>query len=91
MPRNLKVQINDSVTTRENRLVKGVIKLFIQLTTLDNPKYAVGPNGKWQTTKPSGLPRCSCTKMTSVKSLLRAASMISEITCQEKKGQTKTA
>lgn len=46
MPRNLKVQINDSVTTRENRLVKGVIKLFIQLTTLDNPKYAVGPNGK---------------------------------------------
>lgn len=52
------------------------------LTTLSNPKYAVGPNGRWEIMRPSGTPRCSWTNITSVKSCERAVSMISEMTCK---------
>jgi len=52
------------------------------LTTLSNPKYAVGPNGRWEIMRPSGTPRCSWTNITSVKSWERAVSMISEMTCK---------
>jgi len=51
-------------------------------TTLNKPKCAVGPNGKWQTTKRFGMPRCSYTKTTSVNSCARQDSIISESTCK---------
>ena len=56
---------------------------MIILTTLSNPKYAVGPKGRWLIVIPSGTPRCSWTRITSVKSCARQVSIISLITCKK--------
>ena len=52
-----------------------------RITVLLSPKYAVGPNGMWLTTRPSGSPLCSCTTTKSVKSLLLHSSTKSGSTC----------
>lgn len=56
--------------------------IITQLTTLRSSKKAVGPKGRWIINKPSGTPRFSWTKTTSVKSCARQVSIISEITCR---------
>ena len=58
---------------------------MIILTTLSNPKYAVGPKGRWLIVIPSGTPRCSWTRITSVNSCARQVSIISLITCKGEK------
>ena len=52
-----------------------------RMTASEMPKYAVGPNGKCETTKPSGSPRCSWTMTTSVNSLVFPSSTRSGKIC----------
>jgi hypothetical protein len=77
-------------TTSQHIYTSKKVKHTYGPTTLSNPKYAVGPFGRWETIKPSGWPRCSWTKIRSVISCDRQDSMISDITCISVKSEEQT-